>query len=333
MAAEVSSTMAPPTDLARNPPPPDSTIHQPPTFLTLPAEIRLRIYSLLFDEIWIYGRYKDQDCCWGYVCDNCRFGDDYVPAESDCQCRELRCVHRLCHCCTPLSFGLLRVCKIIHNEAVAVFDNAPLVVQTFEMYDPIHLCRTKYALRLPTHLHSRVEKLVVDAPQLHYGLFVALKDFKNLRSIWLKPRNLQWIKSDPRFAEALLAYTYDFYRFRLLPGQLIVPIVTYPKRFAGFSDLIGGLISTRSVTIKIDFWCSIEVIERVLSPNGKKKETSVLICGSTGFRLDKLPDLAKESWFNEWSQYARLGSATGYKEPSWDEEERYKVQLEFFDHS
>ncbi|KAK7900159.1 hypothetical protein LTR67_003905 [Exophiala xenobiotica] len=162
---------------------------------------------------------------------------------------------------------------------------------------------------------------------------MALEDFKNLRSIRLKPRNLQWIKSDCRFAEALLAYTYDFYRFGLLPGQLTVPIVSHPERFTGFSDLIRRLISRRSVTIKIDFWCSIEVIERVLSPNGKKKETSVLICDSTGFRLDKLPDLANESWFKEWSQHARLGSATGYKEPSWDEEEQYKVQLEFFDHS
>ncbi|KAK5233494.1 hypothetical protein LTR47_005587 [Exophiala xenobiotica] len=162
---------------------------------------------------------------------------------------------------------------------------------------------------------------------------MALEEFKNLRSIWLKPRNLQWIKSDRPFAEALLACTYDFYRSGLLPGQLRVPIVRYPLRYTGFSDLILRLISRRSVTIKIDFWCSIEVIERVLSPNGKKKEMSVLICDSTGFRLDKLPDLANESWFKEWSQYARLGSATGYKEPSWDEEERYKVQLEFFDHS
>jgi hypothetical protein len=150
-------------------------------------------------------------------------------------------------------------------------------VQTSGKYDPIHAWRTNYALRLPTYLHSRVEKLVVDAPELHYGLFMALEDFKNLRSIRLKPRNLQWIKSDCRFAEALLAYTYDFYRFGLLPGQLTVPIVSHPERFTGFSDLIRRLISRRSVTIKIDFWCSIEVIERVLSPNGKKKETSVKI--------------------------------------------------------
>jgi hypothetical protein len=237
----------------------------------------LRIYNLLFDEIWIYERYKDQDCCCRDVCGSCRHGKSFVPAESDCQCHRYGCVDCLCHCCSTLGHGILRVCKSVHNEATAVFDNAPLVVHTSETYDPIASWRAKYGISLPTHLPSRVEKLVVDAPKLDYGVIMALGDFKNLRSIWLKPRNLQWIKSDRPFAEALLACTYDFYRSGLLPGQLTVPVVSHPLRYTGFSDLIRRLISRRSVTIKIDFWCSIEVIERVLSPSGKRKEMSVKI--------------------------------------------------------
>ncbi|KAK5192475.1 hypothetical protein LTR92_007650 [Exophiala xenobiotica] len=323
MAAEVSSTMAPPTDLARYPPPPDSTVHQPPTFLTLPAEIRLRIYSLLFDEIWIYERYKDQDCCWGYACDNCRFGDDYVPAESACQCRESRCVHRLCHCCSPLSLGLLRVCKPIHNEAIAVFDNAPITWQFYEFCDPD--LYTEYML--PANRHSRVEKLIVDTKLFRYGFLhcvPALRDLKSLRTIWVKPSEPNWIND--QFEEVLLGYAYDFYRFELLPGQLEVSIVSLPLPYGDFCVQLQRLISKRSATIKTPLWCSIEVTERVLLPSRKKE---VLICDSTGLRIEDLPNLANESWFKEWSQYARLRGPTGYKNRSWDKRERYKIELGF----
>ncbi|KIW60883.1 hypothetical protein PV05_01065 [Exophiala xenobiotica] len=136
------------------------------------------------------------------------------------------------------------------------------------------------------------------------------------------------------FEEILQGYTYDFYRFELLPGQLAISIASLPL---AYSDRLQQLISAKSATIKTDFECSIAVEERVLCPDGKKEvETvnidvlgAVLVCDSTVLRLDKLPNLANEPWFKEWSQYARLEGAARYKDPSWNEEERMKVQLDF----
>ncbi len=62
---------------------------------------------------------------------------------------------------------------------------------------------------------------------------------------------------------------------------------------------------------------------------GSLIQIQVLVCDSTVLRLDKLPNLANEPWFKEWSQYARLEGAARYKDPSWNEEERMKVQLDF----
>ncbi len=179
MASEVSPTVAAPTDLSQYSPPPKQTMRQPPTFLTLPAEIRLRIYKLLFDEIWVYEDYEEEDCCYTHDCSRCRYGDNFVPAEADCQCNKYRCVNCLCHCCSPLSLGLLRVCKFVHNEAKAVFDNAPLALQQFGAMD----FSWKTECSLPIHLRSRVEKLVVTTKSFSYGLLrchLGLTDFENL---------------------------------------------------------------------------------------------------------------------------------------------------------
>ena len=76
------------------------------------------------------------------------------------------------------------------------------------------------------------------------------------------------------FEEILQGYTYDFYRFALLPGQLAISIASLPL---AYSDRLQQLISAKCATIKTDFECSIAVEERVLCPDGKKEVETVNI--------------------------------------------------------
>ncbi|KAJ9614320.1 hypothetical protein H2200_002456 [Cladophialophora chaetospira] len=256
---------------------------EPSSFMTLPAEIRLKIYALLFPELVMSTSLYNIHAGHGIYGIYGRYSPPSITPRLD----------------------IRLVCKEFFVQL------NPLIVAA-----PVVICGSPSELRLPrrllhTELYSRVHEVRLQQWQFaclsnryHYFSTQWFFDLPNLRSVYVEPRGYEL-----EFPIKLLSFIVQWLRDEHENHLPSIPLPDFIHSSTGIKREEAArteeYINHRNVTLRGEYRFRVEARsssrpqwETVLSEGFR----TIVVWDKHSLRMEQLPDLREKSWWKEmWS--------------------------------